>query len=183
MADLYLMEDLKEAVSSSIGKRLNKDNLLETFQLGEKYTAQKLKELCRDFIDNNMKLLEFANRRLDIANKILAANLDETFKKREDFLSDMEYRSYMRASVKPNMIVRCRTRSRWERVKIDEDDEEEECGPDCELVREGEIGRVVSFPFYDEGIKVKWQSGKSTIATNRGWLEILTSPISTKMFE
>ena len=35
MADLYLMEDLKEAVSPSIASHLTEINLLETSQLGE----------------------------------------------------------------------------------------------------------------------------------------------------
>ena len=34
MADLYLMEDLKDAVSPLIAKRLTNGNLFETFQLG-----------------------------------------------------------------------------------------------------------------------------------------------------
>ena len=98
MADLYLMEDLKEAASSSIGKKLTAENILEMFQLGEKYTAEKLKDLCKDFLIADKK-------RVDLASIVMGANLRETFKKRRDFKSDEEYRAYFAATVKPNMIV------------------------------------------------------------------------------
>merc|ERR550519_353691 len=59
MADLYLMEDLKNAVGSLIAtKHTNKDNILEVSQMAEKYSAQKLKELCCEFIFQNLKTLD-----------------------------------------------------------------------------------------------------------------------------
>ena len=59
MADLYLMEDLKDAVGSLIAtKQMNKDNILEVSQMAEKYSAQKLKELCYEFIFKNLKTLD-----------------------------------------------------------------------------------------------------------------------------
>ena len=72
MADLYLMEDLKEAVSTSIGKRLTAENIFEIMQLGEKYTAEKLKEICTNFL--TARCYKFS--------KILGVNLEEVFKKR-----------------------------------------------------------------------------------------------------
>ena len=72
-------------VSSSLGKRLTSSNVLEMFQLGEKYTAQKLKEVCTDFLISN-------ENRGNLAAKILGADLDTPFKKRIDFKSDEEYR-------------------------------------------------------------------------------------------
>ena len=59
MADLYLMEDLKDAVGSIIAhKQTNKDNILEISQMAEKHNAQKLKEFCCKFIFENIKNLD-----------------------------------------------------------------------------------------------------------------------------
>jgi len=55
MADLYLMEDLKEAVALHLGKDLAAGKILERSTLAEKYGAEKLKEMCCDFILSNMK--------------------------------------------------------------------------------------------------------------------------------
>ena len=46
MADLYLMEDLKDAVGALIAtKHITTINILEVSQMAEKYRAQKLKEM------------------------------------------------------------------------------------------------------------------------------------------
>ena len=97
MADLYLMEDLEEAVSIALAKHLSLDNV---FQLGKKYNTQKLKDLCSDFLIANKDCLEFAT-------EILGTNLQEKFMKRADFSTEQEYIAYKRTTIKPNMIVRC----------------------------------------------------------------------------
>ena len=99
MADLFLMEDLKKAASSSIGKRLSAENIMEMVKLGEKYTADKLKELCTDFLISNQA-------HGNVARKVLGFNLEQTFKKRRHFKSDEEYRVYFMTIVRPNMIVK-----------------------------------------------------------------------------
>ena len=59
MADLYLMEDLKDAVASLIAnKQTNKDNIMEISKMAEKYCAQKLKEMCCEFIFKNLNTLD-----------------------------------------------------------------------------------------------------------------------------
>ena len=59
MADLYLMEDLKDAAGSLIAtKHTSKDNILEVAKTAEKYNAQKLKELCYQFIFQNLNTLD-----------------------------------------------------------------------------------------------------------------------------
>ena len=59
MADLYMMEDLKDVVGSIIAhKQTTKDNILEISQMAEKHNAQKLKELCCKFIFQNIKNLD-----------------------------------------------------------------------------------------------------------------------------
>ena len=156
MADLYIMEDLKVAVSSSIGKRLTSLNLLEMLQLGEKYTAQKLKEVCTDFLISN-------ENRGSLAAKILGADLDTPFKKRIDFKSDEEYRVYFMATLKPNMIVKT---LRGDGRK----------GP----LNEESFGRVVSCN--PDPVVIMWQTGKDTYLTQSNDLEILTPPINMNMF-
>ena len=156
MADLYIMEDLKVAVSSSIGKRLTSLNLLEMLQLGEKYTAQKLKEVCTDFLISN-------ENRGSLANKILGADLDTPFKKRIDFKSDEEYRVYLMATLKPNMIVKTLRASPL-------------AGP----FHEESFGRVVSCN--PDPVVIMWQTGKDTYLTQSNDLEILTPPINMNMF-
>ena len=52
------MEDLKDVAGSLIaGRKMEEGNILEFSQLAEKYTAQRLKELCCDFILENIKTL------------------------------------------------------------------------------------------------------------------------------
>ena len=59
MADLYLMEDLKDVVGSLIaGRKMEEGNILEFSQLAKKYRAQRLKELCCDFILANVAILD-----------------------------------------------------------------------------------------------------------------------------
>ena len=53
MADLYLMEDLKDVAGSLIAGR----KMEEFSQLAEKYRAQRLKELYCVFILENIKTL------------------------------------------------------------------------------------------------------------------------------
>ena len=51
-------KDLKDVVGSLIaGRKMEEGNILEFSQLAEKYTAQRLKELCCDFILENIKTL------------------------------------------------------------------------------------------------------------------------------
>ena len=108
------------------------------------YTAEKLKDLCKDFLIAD-------NDRVDVASKVMGANLRETFKKRRDFKSDEEYRAYFVATVKPNMIVR--------------------------NVKGIEIGRVNSV--VDSVLTVKYEFSRSVHPLSEPiQLEILTPPIN-----
>ena len=53
MADLYLMEGLKNAVAPLLSKMLELDNILGISRLAEKHTATKLRERCCSFIFAN----------------------------------------------------------------------------------------------------------------------------------
>jgi len=54
IADLYHMEDLKEALAPVLGAQLDKDSILEISRMAEKFTAPKLMEICVDYIVSNI---------------------------------------------------------------------------------------------------------------------------------
>ena len=58
MADQYLMEDLKDAVSFHIGKDLNKENIFDISNLAETFGAMALSEKCAQFIFDNVGAIE-----------------------------------------------------------------------------------------------------------------------------
>ena len=124
MADLYLMEDLKDAVAPLLSKQLKTKNILQTSRMAEKYNALRLKEVCCDFILANIDALD--NTMLDklfavmpmvgkaclqkqkkeyqgteLANKLLGVNLAELepFKKRAEFRSRHDYSRYVWANI------------------------------------------------------------------------------------
>ena len=133
MADLYLMDDLKDAAGSLIGtKQTNKHNILEIYELAEKYSNKKLKEMCYQFVFQNLKilnknqmtelteslpllgekaLLELQQTKgrpqnsVDVANKVLGITLGDPFKKRRDFQSVYDYKGYVMSRIEPNMLV------------------------------------------------------------------------------
>ena len=111
--------------------------------MAEKYSAQKLKELCYEFIFKNLKTLDEkllmglyealpllgekawlelvegraqnteTSGNVAIANKVLGINLADPFKKRADFQSDDDYKGYLMTRMKPNMLVLCNKASYW----------------------------------------------------------------------
>ena len=194
MADLYLMEDLKDTVGSLIAtKHTRTDNILEVAQMAEKYSARKLKEMLCGFIFKNIKIMDKkllmelykvlpllgekvwqevvdgrAAGMVDIAIKVLGINLDEPFKRRGDFESDEVYRRYLMAQIKPNMLVCCNKTSLWKGGIS---------------VSEGSIGRVISvFPT----VTVKWPMTSSGVSVTADChllsLDLLTPPLASYLF-
>ena len=176
MAHLYDMQDLKDAVAPQIGDQLSQKNILKTSKMASKYNALKLTEICCDFIlanvdglsssllDQLFKVMPFKGvlakrcfRVIDIADKILGVNLATTFKNRNDFSSDSEYRYYIMTKLRPNMLVLCKKSSAGD------------------LVQEGALGRVVSYDL--SGPSVKWTTG-NTVTVSLLDLDILTPPIN-----
>ena len=178
MADLYLMEDLKDAVASNMASgfnknKLNKDNILDIFHLAEKFTALKLKELCKDFIVTN----------INIANQVL--NVDAT-----NFAIKNEY--FDSTFFKNDTIVRLKTTSKWSCNPV--------TGLSSSLLNDkwsmvryeaGAIGRIV---FLNEGVQdevtIKWNSGISPDDDHRyvpfggiDDLEFLTPSMDTRLFK
>ena len=50
LSDFYLMDDLKAAVGSTIGRNLKKENILENIQLAEQFRATFLSDKCASFL-------------------------------------------------------------------------------------------------------------------------------------
>ena len=169
MADLYLMDDLKDAVASHMTPHLDKDNIMDIYHLAEKYTARKLKEMCNDFIVTCVS----------IAKEVLgvdASNISQT--KTEGFYA-----------IKKDMIVRCNTTAIWwidSGTDISRTVRERFC--EEVTVEAGTVGRVV-----DAG-NVKWNSvdygyysrrsrERVHVRGNISHLDILSPPIHTKLFK
>ena len=155
LTDRDLIEDLKVAVSSLIGKDLNKENIFETIHLAEKFRATVLSEKCAEFIFENASTIE--DEKLDdmkggvmaasLAKKIVQASKRDNwmtpmfgkrsdFKKREDFGPDEDYKGYVMAGIKPKMFVSCNKLSTWTRHYKDG-------STNSYKIKEGHIGFVL----------------------------------------
>ena len=206
MADLYLMDDLKDAVGSLIANKLTTDttpnNIIEIADLAEKYNNKKLKEMCCNFIFQNLdalhkkKLAELSEalpmlgkkavlelqktkgrpqNSVDVANKVLGITLGDPFKKRRDFCSLDDYKGYVMGHIKPNMLVLC--------IKNLRESEREESKWDCgkNNISEGTIGRVIKMEF--KGASVKWAGFSKDHWSPFISLELLTPPIAGSLFK
>ena len=203
MADLYLMEDLKDAVAPLVGKQLKTDNILETSRMAENHGALKLKEVCCDYILANTDALDASmlddlftvmpevgraclqkqkvqHRGSEIANKLLGVNLAElnNFRKRSDFSFDMGYIQYVTNNIKPNMLVVCNQTSIWNGYYPDD-----ESGSEIPTrVLEGTLGRIVSTKRrHTAKVTVKWQGLRKCLG-QMCRVDLLTPPISCDIF-
>ena len=170
MADLFLMEGLKRTVAPLLGKQLTADNILKTSQLAAKHSDLKLQELCCNFILDNIDSLStillddlftampaigraslLKCKMQNIANKFPGVELQiGFFKERADFSSEEEYEKYVRANIKPNMVVLL--------------------GPSGTSSKA--FGQVLDV-FDDDAVMVKQEDG-STCTMGCGWVELLT---------
>ena len=197
MADLYIMDDLKDAVGSLIATKQTKYNILENFELAEKYSNKKLKEGCYQFVFQNLKILDKKKvaelcetmpmlgekallelqqskgrpqNSVDVANKILGIRQGDPFKKRGDFRSEDDYKGYVMGRIQPNMVVLCNKRTRTdENPRI------------SYKVSEGTIGRVISLDF--KGANVKWVGYTKAHRASFTDLDLLTPPIASSLFQ
>ena len=161
MADLYLMEDLKETVAPILAKQLTKDNILKFSKIAEKFTAPKLMETCADFIISNIGdpevlfaevpqlatlCFEKQDEKLEIANLVLGTDLKANFKKRKDFNSYLEYKDYVAANLKTGMLVACNKEFGDHLSRFDP------------KVDKGSVGSVTGFVTHDASVsaQVKW---------------------------
>ena len=93
MADLYLMEDLKDSVASLLAPNLNKDNVMDMYLLADRLNAQKLKKMCASFTSTS----------ITIATRCLGLDTEDILK--TAFMENIE--------IENDMIVRCKTDSVW----------------------------------------------------------------------
>ena len=134
LADLYLMEDLKDAAGFLISKTLNKENIIDISQFASKFRAMLLSKSCANFLFDNhssvddeklaemkegtvmaalaMKMLK-EPRRESWVTKLFGNKPD--FKWRKDFGSRDQYKDYVKHLIQPKMMVRSNgsTSSRW----------------------------------------------------------------------
>ena len=93
MADLYLMEDLKDSVASLLAPHLNKDNVMDMYLLADRLNAQKLKKMCAYFTSTS----------ITIATRCLGLDTEDILK--NTFMENV--------NIENDMIVRCKTASLW----------------------------------------------------------------------
>ena len=180
MADLYLMEGLKNAVAPLLSKMLELDNILGISRLAEEHTATKLRERCFSFIFANadamspqlmddlaiaLPLLGRAclqrYRVQAFANRISHYDLHmDLYKKRAEFSSDLDYGNYVRVNIKSGMIVQY-------------------MGGSGGLIPVGTLGQVDSKVDERNAVVVTWQNGKTAVhglSPNVNEIEIIAAP-------
>ena len=168
MADIYLMEDLKDAVASHMAPLLDKTNILEIYHLAEKYTAQKLKEVCSNVI---AKRMDTAN----VAKQVLGL----------DAMKKYEYKVF-----KKDMIIRCARILRTETV--DGLWGQVAAGTVGRIVDESherisvKWNSVKSFPlhFHNNAKSIPYHTISYPLKQGTiSHLEVLTPPINTELFK
>ena len=202
MADFYHMEDLKDAVSSHVSKHWNETNILALSQLAEKYKAEKMQEMCCDYILVNLDILgkslldqlfmalpllgrkswdrlnDTMPRGVEIANKVLGINLSamvDNFTPRKNFLGDT-----YQARVGYEAYVRAHIKQDMLVVCNKTSDWRHYQTWNTIKVQEGTIGRVIECGTYGQPV-VKWETGEAMRGEIYA-LDLLTPPVKTTLF-
>jgi len=185
IADLYHMEDLKEALAPGLGAQLDKDSILEISRMAEKLNAPKLMEICVDFIVSNITdtgeifagMPQIADlcwkkqlKELESANVALGTrDLKTNFKKRKDFSNDLAYEDYLMRNLKSGMLV-------TNNKTLTEDE-----GVYKKEVQKGSIGRILSSD--EDGADVTWEEyGITFTSISLCDLDIWSPPFNTTFF-
>ena len=131
MADLYLMEDLKDAAGFLIGKTLNQSNVFDLSKLADKFGAMLLSDQCVNFFydnhtsfeDDNFAVMKDGTVMAALAMKMMKESKNSwmaklfgdkpDFKRREDFGNVDAYKSYVRPKIQLRMFARCNKSSIW----------------------------------------------------------------------
>jgi len=143
MADLFLMEGLKDAAGFRIGKELNEENVFDTSQLADKFRAMTLSEQCAEFLFDNASTIE-DDKLAELKEGTVMASLAKKFvmeskkqkwkdswmtklfgekpdfKRRKEFGSVTDYRGYVKSKIKPGMFVSCNETSGWNGYSVKE---------------------------------------------------------------
>ena len=183
MADLYLMEDLKDSVASLLAPNLNKDNVMDMYLLADRLNADKLKKMCASFTSTS----------ITIATRCLGLDTEDIWK--TTFMKNVK--------IENDMVVRCKKDSLWwycVDTKLFSTAHANSYIFNANTpsntyhvsVMAGTIGRVVATRNLDD-IDVKWEIKqdirRSYISGIHLWtmgsksdLEVITSPIQRSMF-
>ena len=134
LADLYLMEDLKDAAGFLISKTVNKENIIDLSQFADKFRALLLSEQCAEFLivnhssveDEKLAEMKEGTVMAALAMKMLKEPKRETcswvtklfgdkpdFKWRKDFGSSDAYKGYVITRIQPRMFVRSNQSGGW----------------------------------------------------------------------
>ena len=152
LADLYLMDKLKNAVSYRISKDLNTENVFDTSELAETFSSVALIEQCASFIFDNasavdekiMSMKEGAVLTSLLKKFVVQAKKNPSFKRRQDFESVADYSEYVKANIKPRMFVRCNQSINWSGY----------------IVKAGHVGFVGNFELNPSSVAVRWLTPK-----------------------
>ena len=133
MADLYLMEDLKDAAGFKISKSINMENVFDISKFADKFRATFLSEECAKFLYENHasieedEIVEIKRKEGTVMAALAMKFVKESreswltklfgdkpdFKRREDFENVNDYENYVNGEIRPGMFVRCNNASFW----------------------------------------------------------------------
>ena len=175
MADLYLMEDLKDTVASLLAPNLNKDNVMDMYLLADRLNADKLKKMCTSITSTS----------ITIATRCLGLDTEDIWK--TTFMKNVK--------IENDMIVRCKTDSVWwycvdtklfsTAAATSYSYRQTPSNTYKVSVMAGTIGRVVATRNLND-IDVKWEIKQDTRRCekmgSKSDLEVITPPIQRSMF-
>ena len=118
LAELFMMDNLKEVIEELLAKAMTKLNYLEICQLAELYSNSSLITKCGNLIYEEFGKSDEINWEemgklpkvmIAFGKRAMKGKEDmQVFKKREDFASDQLYGDYVRQNVHKGSVVRMR---------------------------------------------------------------------------
>ena len=118
LAELFMLDNLKEVIEEQLAKALTKSNYLEISQMAELYSNTSLITKCGHFVFEEFGDGDEINwEEMGKLPKVMAAfgkramkgkEDMKVFKKREDFATDELYGDYVRQNVQKGSVVRVR---------------------------------------------------------------------------
>ena len=129
LAELFMMENLKEVVVERLANNLSKGNYLETSKIAELYKATRLIDQCAHFVHEEMSesdeidwkemgnlptvMAAFGRKAMKRKSDYAQCGLFKPLKKREDFASKDLYGEFVFNSVQEGSIVRLLEDGKW----------------------------------------------------------------------
>ena len=170
MADLYLMEDLKDAAGFLIGRTLSQGNVFDLSKLADKFGAMLLSDQCVNFFydnhstfeDDNFAVMKDGTVMAALAMKMMKESKNSwvtklfgdkpDFKKREDFGDVDAYKTYVRPKIQEGMFARCNKSSTWHgSYPVN----------GSYSVKEGHVGFILQNVDQSGSVQVMWLSTRS----------------------